>query len=70
MFYKINFSKQEILLIARMNSNGTWPEWGTIQKEKKSTINNDNRTEWSAIRSVIIRLINKVGPTRSMSPIC
>ena len=30
---------------------------------------NGNRTVWSAIRSVIIRLINKIGRPRSGSPI-
>ena len=29
-----------------------------------------NRTEWSPIRSVIIRVINKIGRPRSRSPIC
>ena len=29
-----------------------------------------NRTEWSPIRSVIIRVINKIGRPRSGSPIC
>ena len=33
-------------------------------------INNDNRNEWSPIRSVIIRVINKIGRPRSGSPIC
>ena len=28
-------------------------------------INNGNRTEWSPIRSVIIRVINKIGRPRS-----
>ena len=28
------------------------------------------RTEWNPIRSVIIRMINKIGRPRSMSPIC
>ena len=32
-------------------------------------INNGNRTEWSLIRSVIIRVINKIGRPRSVSPI-
>ena len=32
--------------------------------------NNGNRTEWSPIRSVIIRVINKIGRPRSGSPIC
>ena len=33
-------------------------------------INNSNRTEWSPIRSVIIRVINEIGLPRSGSPIC
>ena len=33
-------------------------------------IGNGNRTEWSPIRSVIIRVINKIGRPRSGSPIC
>ena len=33
-------------------------------------LNNGNRTEWSPIRSVIIRVINKIGRPRSGSPIC
>ena len=34
------------------------------------SIYNDNRTEWSPIRSVIIRVINKIGRPRSVSLIC
>ena len=34
------------------------------------TISNGNRTEWSPIRSVIIRVINKIGRPRSGNPIC
>ena len=33
-------------------------------------ISNGNRTEWSPIRSVIIRVINKIRRPRSGSPIC
>ena len=33
-------------------------------------ISNGNRTEWSPIRPVIIRVINKIGRPRSGSPIC
>ena len=33
-------------------------------------IYNGNRTEWSPIRSVIIRVINEIGRPRSASPIC
>ena len=35
-----------------------------------SIVSNGNRTEWSPIRSVIIRVINKIGRPRSGSPIC
>ena len=34
------------------------------------TVSNGNRTEWSPIRCVIIRVINKIGRPRSGSPIC
>ena len=34
------------------------------------SISNGNRTEWIPIRSVIIRVINKIGRPRSGSPIC
>ena len=34
------------------------------------SISNGNRTEWSPIRSVIIRVINKIGRPRSGSLIC
>ena len=34
------------------------------------TVSNGNRTEWSPIRSVIIRVINKIGRPRSGRPIC
>ena len=33
-------------------------------------ISNGNRTEWSPVQSVIIRLINKIERPRSGSPIC
>ena len=33
-------------------------------------INNGNRTEWSPIWSVIIRVINEIGRPSSGSPIC
>ena len=36
----------------------------------KLQISNGNRTEWSPVRSVIIRVINKIGRPRSGSPIC
>ena len=36
----------------------------------KTKISNGNRTEWSPIWSVIIRVINKIGRPRSGSPIC
>ena len=37
---------------------------------KLSRIDNGNRTEWSSIRSLIIRVINKIWRPRSESPIC
>ena len=37
---------------------------------KGAVIYNGNRTEWSPIRSVIIRVINKIGRPHSGSPIC
>ena len=42
----------------------------TIMMTMTITISNGNRTEWSPIRSVIIRVINKIGRPRSGSPIC
>ena len=39
-------------------------------KSIKNMISNGNRTEWSPIWSVIIRVINKIGRPRSGSPIC
>ena len=33
-------------------------------------INNDNRTEWSPLRSVIIREMSKIRRPQSRSPIC
>ena len=36
----------------------------------KKFISNGNRTEWSPIRTVIIRVINNIGRPRSGSPIC
>ena len=38
--------------------------------KRTPSISNGNRTEWSPIRSVIIRVINKIGRPRSGSPIC
>ena len=35
-----------------------------------NAVSNGNRTEWSPILSVIIRVINKIGRPRSGSPIC
>ena len=41
-----------------------------IFQKHLNNICNGNRTEWSPIRSVIIRVINKIGRPRSGSPIC
>ena len=40
-----------------------------ISNSLSSAISNGNRTEWSPIRSVIIRMINKIGRPLSGSPI-
>ena len=42
----------------------------SLTKPFFAPISNGNRTEWSPIRSVIIRVINKIGRPRSGSPIC
>ena len=34
------------------------------------TFRNGNRTEWSPIQSLIIRVINKIGRLHSGGPIC
>ena len=39
-------------------------------KDDIQLICNGNRTEWSLIQYVIIRVINKIGRPRSRSPIC
>ena len=41
-----------------------------IKKELVMIISYGNRTEWSPIRPVIIRVINKIGRPCSGSPIC
>ena len=41
-----------------------------INENLNKLICNGNRTEWSPIQSVIIRVINKIGRPRSGSPIC
>ena len=41
-----------------------------VHTDKITVFRNGNRTEWSPIRSVIIRVINKIGQPRSGSPIC
>ena len=39
-------------------------------KNRRTAIYNGKRTEWSPIRSVIIRVINEIGRPHSGSPIC
>ena len=43
---------------------------GHVVCQSSYSVCNGNRTEWSPIRSVIIRVINKIGRPRSGSPIC
>ena len=42
----------------------------SILGASRATISNGNRNEWSPIRSVIIRVINKIGQPQIGSPIC
>ena len=64
-------------LTERCNFDETLPEMlrdrlvcGINNKKKPTAIKNGNRTEWSPIRSVIIRVINKSGLPRSGRSIC
>ena len=41
-----------------------------LRVHQHAAINNWNMTEWSPIRSVIIRVINKIGRLQKESPIC
>ena len=41
-----------------------------LRVSEQSRIFIGNRTEWSPVRSVIIRVINKIRRPRSGSPIC
>ena len=66
--------------VYRSCMNSRWVNGGSCKKLQplfKDTldfqgppISNGNRTEWSPIWSVIIRVINKIGRPRSGSPIC
>ena len=49
----------------------TWGHFNNTYTSEATVfvIGNGNRTEWSPIRSVIIRVINKIGRPRSGSPI-
>ena len=51
-----------IVIVMIIISNSNWTEW--------STIHSDNRTEWNPIRSVIIRVSNKIGRPRGGTLIC
>ena len=42
----------------------------SVSKSSKRFVSNSNRTSCRPIRSVIIRVINKIGRPRSGSPIC
>ena len=49
----------------------TWPFKPIAFEESVIfVINNGNRTEWTPIRSLIIRVINKIRRPRSGSPFC
>ena len=46
------------------------PSTHVFENKKIHSISNGNRTEWSPIRSVIIRVIQKIRQSRRGSPIC
>ena len=54
----------------RVRTTTTTTTTTTTESRNMAAIHNGNRTEWSPIRSVIIRVINKIGRPRSGSPIC
>ena len=41
-----------------------------IYSANRCKFHNGNRTAWGPIRSVMIRVLNKIGRPRSGSPIC
>ena len=56
-----------------LKDKGTFTEMDQCEEKivlLKIIISNGNRTEWSPIRSVIIRVSNKIGRPHSGSPIC
>ena len=46
------------------------PSTHVFENKKIRFISNGNRTEWSPLRSVIIRVIKKIRQSRRGSPIC
>ena len=46
------------------------PSTRVFENKKIRFISNGNRTEWSPLRSVIIRVIKKIRQSRRGSPIC
>ena len=57
-------------LTSELVETRTFLNQSTIEEIVIFMINIGNRTEWSPIQSVIIRVINKIGRPRSGSPIC
>ena len=59
------------ILLCSLNSCETWELFSQVPvRNCLGVISSGNRTEWSPIRFVIIRVINKIGRPRSGSPIC
>ena len=64
-------SLPQLGLFAWYSIQSSFPVNHTGAIGKISVITNGNRTKWSGpIRSVFIRVINKIGRPRSGSPIC
>ena len=58
------------ILLCSLSSCETWELFSQVPvRNCLGVISNGNRTEWSPIRFVIIRVINKIGRPRSGSPI-
>ena len=73
MIFLVQFEINKHLQIFSKTTNCTRPKkkfTNGIREFVIVLINNGNRTEWSPIRSVMMRVIDKIGQPRSGSAIC
>ena len=59
-----------IFTLAKKSNCIQFPNQANCMVTHSSTLSTSNRTEWSPIRSVIIRVVNRIGRPRSGGPIC